>query len=44
MIAFKRAFAARAKHISGEMSMRVCASLDHIALTPILSHILPPFF
>lgn len=47
MIAFKHAFAAPTEERStpvGDERVRVCASSDHIALTPILSYILHPFF
>lgn len=41
-----KAFAAseRGAGSGGDEYVRVCASSDHIALTPILSSILPPFF
>lgn len=47
MIAFKHAFAVPREERSipvGDERVRVCASSDHIALTPILSYILPPYF
>lgn len=46
MVAFKHAFAALREERGipvGDERVRVCASSDHIALTPILSYILPPF-